>query len=362
MSNVNLLEQTTPILKHYSIKPHFVENFGKVQRVYSDKGVYSLKKISPHHGTDFIRNIQYLFQRGYNRIVPVYPTIDGRYAVLHNQNLYYLMPWLPNEEKENRTERHEQLFRELARLHTLSVREVSINKEEKEEHYEHTIQTWEKETEFVDGFIEECERKWYMSPFELLFCLYYQDISQALQYSTRKFKEWYENTKENTKARAVITHGKISPEHFLYDDRGYAYFINFENSKEGSPLQDLLPFLSRYVNTLPKQCEECVTWIYNYFKYFPLKEDEMLLFLSYFAHPGPILRVLEQYHKSSNKNKNERKLVQSLQKQYWLLKNTEYIIMRIEEIEREKKAEAEAAARAKAEAEANASSQDGAQS
>lgn len=340
MSNQNQIQLVSPILKNYSITPHFVESFGKVKRIYSDKGVFALKKISPKHGSHFIRHIQYLYQKGYNRIIPIFPTSDGRYAVMHQNSLYYLMPWLPNEIKEDSNKRHQQMFRELARLHSLSVREVTINKEEKQKHYESTIHEWEKENEFLEGFVEECENKWYMSPFELLFCLYYIEISQALRFSNTKFKDWYEKTKDDEKARVVLSHGKISTEHFIYDEKGYGYFANFEESRQGAPMHDLLPFLSRALNTYPKRSDECVDWLYTYFKYFPLKEDEMSLLQSYFAHPGKLLKTVEDYHRSSKKN--ERIFVQKLQKEYWTLKNSEYIVMRIEEIERQKKLEAQA--------------------
>lgn len=344
MSETNHLQEVEPILSHYGIQPHFVEGFQKVKRIYSNKGVFALKKITPQQGTDFIKHIQFLYQKGFNRIIPIYPTLDGRYAVIHGKNLYYLMPWLPNEIKEDRNEIHQQMFRELARLHTLSVREVTIDKEEKNEHYENTIREWDKENEFLEGFLEQCEGKWYMSPFELLFCLYYHDISQALRFSSNKFKEWYEKTKDDEKARVVLAHGKLSTEHFLYDDKGYGYFTNFENSKQSSPMHDLLPFLSRTLKTYPKSNEDCVDWIYTYFKYFPLRDDELNLFLSYFSDPHGFLAVVEEYYKS--RNRDERKYVQKLQRHYWHLKNTEYIVMRIDEIERQKRLEKEAQAEA----------------
>lgn len=333
------LEPIEAILKHFSIKPLHYEKHGRVHRVHSDKGVFALKRISPRQGTAFLRHLQFLFQRGYNRIVPVYPTMDGRSAVLHDNSLYYLMPWLSNEIKEDRISRHQQMFRELARLHTLSSQEVSINKEDKVRHYEKTIHEWEKEDEFLQGYLEQCESKVYMSPFELLFCLYYNDIKLAQDFSKGKFKSWYEKTADNEKARAVVSHGKVSTEHFVFDEKGYGYFINFENSRQGSPLMDLLPFLSRAIHTFPKKCDECVEWIYTYLKYFPLKEEEMLLFHSYFSHPGPIITTVESYYKANRVN--EREFVQNLQRKYWLLKNTEYIIMRMEEIEKQKKQQAE---------------------
>ncbi|WML45566.1 spore coat protein YsxE [Neobacillus sp. PS3-40] len=334
MSDSNRLNAVAPILKHYQVEPYFVEDFGKIVKVYSNKGTFALKKIVPNSGTDFIRHVHQLYQKGYNRIVPIYPTNDGRYAVLHDKDLYYLMPWLSNDVKENRKERHQQLFRELARLHTLSSKEITVKKEERTEHYEKTIQQFEKNQEFLTGFIEECEKKTYMSPFQLLFCLYFNEIVQALSFSKKKFEEWYEKTKEQEKARMVINHGKISSEHFLFDEKGYGYFANFEDAGFGSPIHDLLPFLSRSLKTNPKRNDECVDWITHYFKYFPFKADEKLLFYSYLSYPLPIIQVVEKYYRKQNP-KNELKFVQHLQHQYWYLKNTEYVAMRMTELEQE---------------------------
>jgi spore coat protein YsxE len=329
MSDPNRLVELRPILNHYQVDPFFVEDFGKIQKIYSSKGTFALKRIEPHIGTDFVRHVHFLYQKGYNRIVPIYPTVDGRYAVLYEKNLYYLMPWLPNEMNNTRSERHKQLFRELARLHTLSAKEVSIKKEERTEHYEKTIAQYEKHQEFLDGYVEECEKKIYMSPFELLFCLYFNEIGQALRFSKSKFEEWYENTKDQEKARTVIIHGKISADHFLYDERGYGYFTNFEQAGIGSPIHDLLPFLSHILNTRPQRNDECIEWVRHYYQYFPFKPDEKLLFLSYLAYPIPLIQVTEKYyHKAPNK-RNELKFVKQLQRKYWHHKNTEYVAMRL---------------------------------
>ncbi len=343
--NDERLAKIKKILGHFALKPRHYEQYGKVYKIFSDKGVFALKKISPYQGTNFIRYLQYLFQRGYNRIVPVYPTLDGRFGVLYEQHLYYLMPWLSNETKEDRSRQHEQMFRELARLHALSVQEVSVNKEDKVRHYEKTLYEWEKEEELLEGFLEHCESRVYMSPFELLYCLYYIDIKRARQYAKDKFQSWYEKTEDQEKARAVLSHGKISTEHFVYDDKGYGYFINFEKSRHGSPLNDLLPFLSRKLRTFPKKCDQCVEWIYTYLKYFPLTEEETLLFHSYFSRPGPIIRTVETYYKT--RRPDESRFVKQLQQNYWLLKNTEYVIMRM--VERERMKQEEEALKAQAE-------------
>ncbi|WP_423799236.1 spore coat protein YsxE [Neobacillus sp. SAB-20_R2A] len=346
MNDSNRLETLTPILENYQVEPYFVEDFGGIQKIYSNKGTFALKKIPPALGTDFIRHVHYLYQKGFNRIVPIYPTMDGRYAVLHDNNLYYLMPWMANDQREDHQYKSQQLFRELARLHTLSAKEIEVNKEERAEHYEKTLQLLDKNQEFLDGYIDFCEKKTYMSPFELLFCLYYNEISQALRFSKSKFEEWYESTKENEKARMVVVHGKLSSDHFLYDERGYGFFINFENARYGSPIHDLLPYVSRTLNTSPKRNDDVIGLVYHYFKYFPFKPEEKLLFNSYLAYPIPIIQMAEKYYRKP-RPKNELKYVRQLQHRYWHLKNTEYIVMRMTEIENQQKAAQEAAQQAK---------------
>ncbi|GER66170.1 hypothetical protein BpJC4_06410 [Weizmannia acidilactici] len=316
------------IMQLYGLKANFMERYGKAYKIYADQGVFALKKIPPQTGMAFIRHIQFLYQRGYNRIIPVYPALDGRYGVLYNGTLFYLMPWLPNEEKEERGEKHKKMFRELARLHGLSVKEVEISKDTRRKHYEETLARWEQQQDFLEEFLERCEEQTYMSPFALLYCTFYKEISQALKFSVRQLEEWYDQTKEAAKARTVTVHGKISTEHFLYDERGLGYFANFEQAETAAPFYDLLPFLSRTLHAYPKRFDECVEWVKTYFSYFPLREDEKCLFFSYLAHPAPIIQIVESYF-ADGANRHEAKTVAKLQEKYWLLKNTEYVVMQL---------------------------------
>ena len=323
-------------LQNYQLELEFYEDFGKVKKVYTNNGIFAVKTIKANGGFDFIKNVQTLYQNGYNRIVPIFPAIDGRYAILHNDKLSYLMPWLPNEVEEERNERHQQMFRELARMHTLSSKESAIPVQERKEHYENTLQEWEEQREFLLEYMNTIEKKWYMSPFEQFFCLCYYDVSQALTYSMNKIKRWYEQTKEEEKVRNVITHGNVSIHHFLYSENGYGHFINFERTKTAPAYFDLLPFVVKQLKTYPIQSEETVEWINRYFQYFPFKEGEMLLFMSYMAYPANCLKIVDQYSRKIS-GKDELQFCRKLQRQYWLLKNMEYIIMRLEQIEESKK-------------------------
>ena len=329
------MEEMQAILRNYGLSLTFYEPYGKVAKVYTDKGVFALKRIPANEGMEFIRSLQFLFQKGYHRLVPVYPTLDGRYGVLRGLHLYYLMPWLINKEKEERNKRHQQMFRELARLHTLSAQEIPVEEGERKQHYERMKAEWEKQEDFLEQWIASCEQEIYMSPFQLLSSLYYFQILQALRFSKEKLNEWYEASKENKTVRTVIIHGKLSPDHFLYSEDGLGYFTNFERSQKALPIRDLLPFLSRTLKTYPTKHEECLEWLLTYLAYFPLREEEMLLFLSYLSYPGQILWTLEQYSETSEE-KDEKQFVRNLQHNYWQLRNVEYIVMRMMERETSK--------------------------
>lgn len=323
------------IVELYGLRLKFAEKYGRVHKIYTDKGTFALKKITAKHGIDFLQYIQLLYQRGYHRIVPIYPSMDGRYGVLVNDKLYYLMPWLDNREREGQLIKSQELFRELARLHTISAREVDVSENDRKEHFDLTVTRWEREKEALEQFVELSEQAWYMSPFQLLFCTFYHEIILAQNYSIRKFNEWYDISKEQTKARSVIIHGKISPEHFLYNEQGIGYFTNLESAMAASPIHDLLPFLSRSLKTYPNRFDDGLEWLSIYFRHFPFRKEEMLLFLSYLAHPERIFQVVDKYF-ASGKEKNEYKFVRQLQKQYWYMKNTEYIVMSLEEMEQRK--------------------------
>lgn len=332
----SLHKEVDQLARLYGLSLEYLEKHGRVYKLYTNKGEYALKRMPAKNGLDFLQYVQQLYQQGYNRIVPIFPTIDGRYGILEGQYLYYLMPWLENREREDHIQRHLDLFRELARLHTLTVRDVPVDKEERKEHYDQTASRWETEQETLEEFVSRCERQVYMSPFQLFFCTIYSEISGSHRYALNKLKDWHEVTEEDTKARSVIIHGKLSNEHFLYDEKGFGYFTNFEGTGFASPIHDLLPFLDRTFLTHPKQFDQTLEWLDAYFRHFPFKEEEMHLFLSYLAHPGPIYRIAENYF-SAGTDKSEIQMVGQLQRQYWRMKNTEYVVMKLEERERLKK-------------------------
>ena len=57
-------------LQNYQLELEFYEDFGKVKKVYTNNGIFAVKTIKANGGFDFIKNVQTLYQNGYNRIPP----------------------------------------------------------------------------------------------------------------------------------------------------------------------------------------------------------------------------------------------------------------------------------------------------
>jgi len=337
------------LLKEYDLDVDFIEDYGKVKKVYTKTGVFALKEIANHQerNQNFIQKLQNVYQKGWMGFVPIYQTKRSQPIVSDESGSYYLMPWLPNNPTEERDIRYHKLFQELAKLHGASAQEVEVKKEDIENHYTSMKETWEKRQEELKQYVAECEKKIYMSPFELHYCTFYYEMTRALEFGFGKLDQWNDEMEEKEKIRLVTSHGKLSAKHFIYDERGNGFFINFEHAKDASPIYDLVSFYFRTLRTYPVTTYDSYEWFSTYEKHFALREEERLLLHSYLAFPEPLYQCIVQYrhHKES---KTELEHMQSFIRAYWLTKNIEQLNIKIFEVDQQKKMAAEAAAQAQA--------------
>ncbi|MRX74167.1 spore coat protein YsxE [Bacillus lacus] len=333
------------ILAHYDIGVDYIEHITpSLVKVYSSQGNFALKKLKQGRNPHFTGMLQELSERGYSNYVSVYPNRQGGAVTPYQQNLYYLMPWFSSGEETERDEKHQYLFKEAALLHRKTMREIDITEEMVTSHYQALKGKWEKNKADYEAYVEECEKKWYLSPFELQAITSYIEVSRATDFALDKLSEWHESAKTKEKARVSLIHGKLSVHHYLYDDQGTGYFTNLENVHEASPVNELLIFFERACNTYPIRCEECIDWFYTHQKTLPFTEDEMNLFLSYLSYPDRLYKTLRKYkkHNRNAQRKNELKENTKLMKHYWQFKNIEYTVMRLTDIEEKKKEAAQA--------------------
>lgn len=339
---MNGMEDVQSVLQEYGLTTQFIEPVSsRVWKVYSDYGVFALKKMKSVRGKHFTDQMVAIEEKGFHSFVPIYRTNGGEFfsGGVQTGDSYYLMPWLQFDQEEERDQKHAYLFRETARLHERTAQEIKVRREDIERHYEQTRKKWENEKVIYEQFVDRAEKEWYLSPFELQAVTYYSETISAVNFALERIKDWYEAAKEKGSSRVVITHGSLSIHHFLYNDAGTGYFTNFERASVGPPHNDLLGFYTRMFSGFPKACPECVDWFYAYTKAFPLHEAEISLFLSYMAYPAAVYKVLNRYQ--TGKRRREKDECTHLLKAYWQMKNIEPFVMKIHQIEQEKKFQAE---------------------
>ena len=331
-----LLEQYETILLKYRLRADYIEDYGKVKKVFTPSGVFALKQFPNFNRWHSLANVHRLLQ---GKAIPIYPTSDGRYFIAAGDDVYYLMPWI-FEQEEQRSEKHLKMFRDLAHIHQSTIKEIEVKEEDITNFYNTVKKQREKRRDFLQSYVEACEDEWYMSPFQLQFCTFFHETMRAYWFSITQLENWYEKIKEVKKCRVAVVHGRPSLSHYVHDKQGNGYFLSFERSHVAPPLSDIICFFRQYLHSLPIRCDECISWIVEYDNVFSSREEEKNLFLSYFSEPLMIYRLVANYAKTKGK-RVEREHVARLQRAYWEMKNIEYVIGRLGEIEEKKHSQEE---------------------
>ncbi|GGE75887.1 spore coat protein YsxE [Priestia taiwanensis] len=332
---VELFQKYASILELFDIKANFMEEHGNVTKVYTDKGTYALKKamIKGQQRNNILRNMQLLTENGFRSMLPLYYTNDGRFLIYEKEEYYYVMPWIENADRAaEQNEHYHHMFRTLAKLHEKTTKSKEITEETVTKHCDTMKKKWEAERELLDQFVEKCEQKWYMSPFELYYCSYYHQTTRAYEFAVGQLETWQKEMKEKETTRSVLTHGNFSRQHFLIDGDSNGFFISLENAKEASPIQDLVTFYSRSLLTYPVARTDRFEWLVEYEKHYPLLKEEKHLFMSYLAYPHAMVRYVLQYEKQQRKE-SELASSDKLQRASWMMNNVEFLISQIQQAE-----------------------------
>ncbi len=138
---MNGMEDTQSVLQKYGLTAQFIEPVSpRVWKVYTDYGVFALKKLKSVRSKQFTDHMVAIEEKGFRSFVPVYRTNSGEFFSegIHSGDSYYLMPWLQFDQEEERDQKHAYLFRETARLHERTTQEIKIRRDDIDRYYGQT--------------------------------------------------------------------------------------------------------------------------------------------------------------------------------------------------------------------------------
>ncbi|OIJ10585.1 spore coat protein YsxE [Anaerobacillus alkalilacustris] len=318
------------ILFQYDLYPGKIEQFGKVKKITSPKGTFALKEsnMTQEQANWFSHVMRRLEKIDYYQVVPVIPNKYGDLTITHGNKTFYLQPWFWEEAEVPDEKKEIILFRQLGKLHSLTVKPQEFSKDTIENSYQELLKRWEKRRLEMEYFAELCERKTYMSPFELTFLTHYSRMEQLANTASNYLKEWYDDCLEKQTFRAVLCHGKLDRSHIFYHPNGYGYLFNFEKAVLDTPVRDLaISFRKSFQYTLWKE-DQGADWLGTYERYLLLEEEEKKLFASYLIYPELIYNCVDHYNRRDG-SITELQYVQILEKRIITMTRVNHFIHNI---------------------------------
>lgn len=329
-----LLNKYGPILSHYHIFPEYIEERKKIKKVYSQGKVFALKeadiKMNRHYSFHTI--LEKLEGKGYKNAIPIFHTIENQKIVVTNDRFYYLMPWI-EERYTNISGKQSDVLEELAYLHSTTVETHEVNLEQIEKKYQSLLKKSENRMAVFQTFLDKCESKVYMSPFELFYCLHFTQVMRLETLAKEKLESWYAEIKNESETRYVLCHGKASASHLVNAHDNERFLINFERSYLGSPEEDLIYFYRRTFYFHPYYIKQSLKDFNSYRSYFALKDHEQLIFSFFLMQTDSIHRSIYQYQEQ-NSSLSELEKVRKLQKEIWMLQSSHEFIRQLEDSEK----------------------------
>jgi spore coat protein YsxE len=289
------------VLSQYRLFTPVLKQNGKMTKVYTGSGTYALKEAT--FSEQSLRNFQYSEQQVY-KSVPVVLTSTGQRYFLMNNKVYYLTPWV-RERRLNSIEKVKTMLEEVAVVHKKTAEKVPFHKQWKRNYQEALERSIIYVQATVERYISVAEKQAYMSPFHYLFCSYFPSWMAIVNQYNANLQRWKELISEEKDIRLVLSHGKLSKDHFLCTTSGN-FFLNVENIHWNVPQFDLLHVCSS--DDLESHHQE-VFDIYE--RYFPLNESERYNFALHLLSLQPVVTVIKRYEK--NGYENELAAVRGLQ-------------------------------------------------
>ncbi|GAA0294705.1 spore coat protein YsxE [Gracilibacillus halotolerans] len=229
----------TTILSTYGITDYHQEKrTERVYRIQTNTGSYALKKSHVNNQTigKWQAVYQWVVQQQVDAFLPIMPNQNQQLLVLHENEYYYLTPWIENET----VDMHPAFFHAIGKLHgsTLQKKDFVLDNGKRQTIEESLLEELEFYRGHMNVYVEQIEKKRFMSPLELQIVMNYRYLIKLFDITEYWQAMYVEALEEETTWSSCLVHGSLTPEHLIVNDF-YQYFLNWESTYIGSPVDDL---------------------------------------------------------------------------------------------------------------------------
>lgn len=215
-------------------------------------------------------------------------------------------------------QKSEDLIKTICLLHNKTSYNKNVNANTYKSIYNNLIGYVNYLDDYYRQTVESIEYHEFNSPSEILLLDNYYKINEVLAFLRSELDNWHNLTRNKTKQRVCLNHGKMDLSHLIKNDKNY--LISFNESNFSSPINDLTYFYKNNWENL--DCDNLLSLYLNNCK---LNDDELKLLLINITIPP-------KFEFSNNEYKNTvemRKFIdyifktEELIRPYYSSKNTE---------------------------------------
>lgn len=169
---------------------------------------------------------------------------------------------------------------------TTIYKELDIN--EYKYIYESTNKIIAETYNYYNELMNNIDEQVYMSPSNYLIARNISLIYGTLNYAKEHINLWYKMIENQRKTRVVTIHNNLSLDHYLKQDK--PYFISWDKSKIDIPIYDLIILYKNHYLEY-----DFIDLLKIYLNKYPLKKEEMTLFLTLISIPDKIIKTNSEY-------------------------------------------------------------------
>lgn len=314
------------ILGHYNFHVDSVEKIRSAYKVFTDKGIFCLKRVS--HGYEKAKKsyyiMKYLKEKGYENLAEYYFTKKGKPVIKNKDTAFYLTSWIEGREASFKSPdeilRCSKLLAEFhnnckgfeapkhlkIKSHIKKWRKTFVKCRNELDKFEEYIGKLKLKSEFdytyrnnIDSFKKEAEQA-----IGILDCSMYNELC-----------DYYMN-------EGYLCHDSYYYQNIIIDENDKYYIVDLESCQFDIPMSDLGKLLRRILSKKRYKWDFdlCRRIIESYCKVRPMTREEYEILLAMLVFPHKFWKLgRKRYVKNKkwNENKYKKKLKRLLrEKQY----------------------------------------------
>lgn len=227
------------VLSTYGIQDYQQEKrTEKVYRIHTNTGSYALKKSNVTNQTmgRWQAVYQWVVQQKVDAFLPIMPNVNQQLLVMNDNDYYYMTPWIENET----VDMHPAFFHAIGKLHgsTMQRKEFTLDEVRRQNIENSLLEELELYRNQINAYVEQIEKKRFMSPLELQIVMNYRYLLRLFDITEYWQSMYIEALEEDSNWTSCLVHGSLTPDHLIVNDY-YQYFLNWETTYIGSPVDDL---------------------------------------------------------------------------------------------------------------------------